>query len=344
MDVLSSAMADWDPRDTAPAFNSSNEEDGEEDFEEGEPTPRTARWHGNSPYDTPPPHFQQRQDPNQAPFSALLQYQQLEQDNYHAVTAAALLSDALTFPSAASAQTQQEDYLLPSFPFGGEPHMHATSTQQEARGGLDDEGDDDRKPAAHGEADRPPYRKHHSLSKDPFHPSSSESIEEPPPAPDSYINPSLSFDDDNDDGRNQEGHFELPGWRAADDPALQNHPHYTPLYPSFAPPLAFTLGDRFPNFPVEQGSPHAHAVASRAPRRKRGPPRRRNASREELDAAGTERARAAVVTWYERFNELVEYCEVHGDCNVPQKYPPNPQLGIVRLRKFACVQRAQIAT
>lgn len=32
--------------------------------------------------------------------------------------------------------------------------------------------------------------------------------------------------------------------------------------------------------------------------------------------------------WYDRFQELSEYKEKHGDCMVPQKYAPNPSLGI----------------
>jgi len=32
--------------------------------------------------------------------------------------------------------------------------------------------------------------------------------------------------------------------------------------------------------------------------------------------------------WADRFSELLEYKKVNGDCNVPQKYPDHPQLGI----------------
>jgi len=32
--------------------------------------------------------------------------------------------------------------------------------------------------------------------------------------------------------------------------------------------------------------------------------------------------------WNERFNELLEYKKIHGDCLVPQRYPQNPQLGV----------------
>ena len=33
--------------------------------------------------------------------------------------------------------------------------------------------------------------------------------------------------------------------------------------------------------------------------------------------------------WYERFNDLKEYKEQHGDCLVPQKYPPNPRYEVL---------------
>jgi hypothetical protein len=58
---------------------------------------------------------------------------------------------------------------------------------------------------------------------------------------------------------------------------------------------------------------------------------RREASAAEIESAETDRARSAIHVWYKRFNELIEYCETYGDCNVPQKYPPNAQLGIVRI-------------
>ena len=47
----------------------------------------------------------------------------------------------------------------------------------------------------------------------------------------------------------------------------------------------------------------------------------------ELDEAGTARAQAALRTWYERFGELVQYKNKHGNCLVPQKHPDNPSLG-----------------
>ena len=34
------------------------------------------------------------------------------------------------------------------------------------------------------------------------------------------------------------------------------------------------------------------------------------------------------VDWEVRFQQLVDYKRVHGDCNVPQRYKANQQLGI----------------
>ena len=48
----------------------------------------------------------------------------------------------------------------------------------------------------------------------------------------------------------------------------------------------------------------------------------------ELSQLSNDRQRRALYTWYEIFNELIEYCEIHGHCNVPQKYDENPRLGI----------------
>ena len=50
---------------------------------------------------------------------------------------------------------------------------------------------------------------------------------------------------------------------------------------------------------------------------------------EELAEATTFRSRTALSNWYDRLRELYEYKAVHRDCLVPQKYPPNPALGIV---------------
>jgi hypothetical protein len=44
----------------------------------------------------------------------------------------------------------------------------------------------------------------------------------------------------------------------------------------------------------------------------------------------TLRAQKAIGTWNQRFQELLEFKRVNGHTNVPQKYPPNPRLGIVK--------------
>ena len=54
----------------------------------------------------------------------------------------------------------------------------------------------------------------------------------------------------------------------------------------------------------------------------------RQPSATEMKGAPTTRARKGLLSWYQRHNDLVDYCEKYGDCNVPQMYPPNPSQGI----------------
>ena len=49
---------------------------------------------------------------------------------------------------------------------------------------------------------------------------------------------------------------------------------------------------------------------------------------EELNEATTSRAKAALVSWYQRLNELHEFKLKYGHCDVPQKYAENRCLGI----------------
>ena len=42
----------------------------------------------------------------------------------------------------------------------------------------------------------------------------------------------------------------------------------------------------------------------------------------------TPRARDAVQTWIQRYKELEDFRKLYGHCNVPQKYPAGPKLGI----------------
>jgi len=46
-----------------------------------------------------------------------------------------------------------------------------------------------------------------------------------------------------------------------------------------------------------------------------------------LEVLGMEHQIRNTATWMDRFAELKEYKEAHGDCNVPQKYADNPSLG-----------------
>ena len=48
----------------------------------------------------------------------------------------------------------------------------------------------------------------------------------------------------------------------------------------------------------------------------------------EIQSCLTTRSKEALKTWYERYNELLAFKDKTGHCNVPQKYPPNPSLGI----------------
>jgi hypothetical protein len=41
----------------------------------------------------------------------------------------------------------------------------------------------------------------------------------------------------------------------------------------------------------------------------------------------TDRKKLQNKAWFDRFEELKTYKEEHGECLVPQKYPPNPSLG-----------------
>jgi len=55
---------------------------------------------------------------------------------------------------------------------------------------------------------------------------------------------------------------------------------------------------------------------------------RRKPTEEELAQASTPRARRAIETWYQRLNELIEYKERHGHCNVPIRYADPKLAGV----------------
>jgi hypothetical protein len=80
--------------------------------------------------------------------------------------------------------------------------------------------------------------------------------------------------------------------------------------------------------------PLAPAAAAAAPARtqtqsgERTSPARRGPTKGEIAEASTERGAAALQVWYSRLNDLWDYKKINGDCLVPQKYTPNPSLGI----------------
>lgn len=47
-----------------------------------------------------------------------------------------------------------------------------------------------------------------------------------------------------------------------------------------------------------------------------------------VENAGTPRAQEALLTWYDRLKELDAFKQQYGHTNVPQKYSPNPKLGV----------------
>jgi hypothetical protein len=51
----------------------------------------------------------------------------------------------------------------------------------------------------------------------------------------------------------------------------------------------------------------------------------------ELNSAVNRRQKESLQQWYGKLNELNQFRIAKGHCNVPQQYPPNPQLGIVSL-------------
>lgn len=47
-----------------------------------------------------------------------------------------------------------------------------------------------------------------------------------------------------------------------------------------------------------------------------------------IENAADEKMELDILRWYERYQELCQYKEEHGDCLVPQHYESNPQLGM----------------
>jgi len=87
---------------------------------------------------------------------------------------------------------------------------------------------------------------------------------------------------------------------------------------------------------------HRRLSASRPPKKRKTilmPPMRSgqetaeqiHPTADELAKATTARDHEGLKVWYQRLNELNAFKQVNGHCNVPQKFEPNPQLGIVSL-------------
>lgn len=74
---------------------------------------------------------------------------------------------------------------------------------------------------------------------------------------------------------------------------------------------------RLPSAETEAAPPNLRALSRRQP------------TQAELAREKTERARKGVETWYERFRDLVKYKIDFGNCDVPQDFEPNQQLGSV---------------
>jgi Helicase associated domain len=215
------------------------------------------------------------------------------------------------------------------------PAFDCGVTANSRLGKAADEEEDERKPAA-----RPPSEvaeavaaAHRALIRGAFDDSPEEEsppLETLPAGPDQYLNPTLSFGDDEEVLRN-EGNYVIDGLGIVSDPNASME-GYAARVPTYAPPFAlvFKIGSS-----SKGDLTHGLHPAGEAPAGARATPRRnldefrRVASAQELALSSTDRAKTATATWYDRFNELIDYAEVHGDCNVPQKYAANPQLGIV---------------
>jgi Helicase associated domain len=127
-----------------------------------------------------------------------------------------------------------------------------------------------------------------------------------------------SFDDSDD---------ETAEWIEGYDPMTtrgQVIPAYAP------PPRHFVAHHPMPRDLAMHPDRHVeHARYEQRGRRGQPVAAHRSPSDEELRESQTPRSKLALKSWYDRFNELIEYMAIHGDCNVPQKYEENPKLGVV---------------
>jgi len=313
---------------------------------------QNAPWHNVAPFDDPNLHPHQRHfyASNQPPIV----------DHYHTPHSVA------TAATPATATTE-------SGRGGGYSSLRPARLKK--NDSDDDSTDSDRKPSPQEDyspdAIQEPlsHQKRHSLSDDPF--ARQEAV---PPPRDQYVDPSIDSFEDDIGAHGNFGGFSAADEYALQESAgfaypAQPPPAY-PLPPRSHHPLQFSFGDHryeqhqyhqmhqpraspFPppnvppvaRLPESRQSPHAQGqvhprqgvVLPANPNQRvfRRIDQHREPSAEELAQAPTPRARKAIETWYQRFNELIDYKARFGDCNVPQKYPANSQLGIVSSNPFA---------
>jgi hypothetical protein len=237
--------------------------------------------------------------------------------------------------------------------------------------------DENRKPAARPQPEKEKkHVKRHSISSDPYyeqgHAKQVSGFASPPTIQegtkysvefgrsiprirsphDQFINPTMSFGDDDDLREWPDAHIfalQAPEQYVASPPPVASYPPPPPISFSFrdtrvqqSPPLLPppTLSEAMaPPVPPIRPSRKSR-MANRQHIAERLPPIEKigshlafkdlRPSAEEMSAATTPRAQAALEVWYSRLSQLYQYkLEHNGDTNVPQKYKPNPSLGIV---------------
>ena len=324
-------VASWERATSMSNYNgnhSSEEDDGVE-----------MPWHGSASLDDPTVHYRHLYATNQQP---LVEYPTL-----HSVVpiaspciGASAVSGGGDFATFDSARLGKED--------------------------SDTDSDEDRKPAAvregfRQEASNPQSRCEPSFGQEPYHSihqsqdQLSLSFDE-----DDTPDPAYAGVHEFNDGFSEADDFALQQsagmMYAVHRPSSYDpHPHdraHAQHYTSHPPPMNYFFGESRIEQPQRQHSVPANiATAAQLPphgfvahRAHASEPIRRHPHVEaqaplnqdelhpsdgELAQAPTPRARRAIETWYLRFNELIEYKEQNGDCNVPQKYEENTKLGIV---------------
>lgn len=396
--VLSSVTrmaADWNRNSLTSSFNQSSSSNEEIEDEEHHVRQRDGPHSGrNNGLDHHPRSAQPITTASFRVTSTVEGYIEGATDAYN--TRASSQVEISTTTTGTGISSTRRDPLFHGLDFSMSPLFSSTTTGQTSRHSpvpgrnnteiRDGSDDDDRKPAAlpslrqyptqhhlpsllcHDERTSP-HRKSHSISADPFRsaagsPIVSHQIGE------RYIDPTLSFGDDDVAQAFEEGQFILPPtWDSSEQrtalPVNQQH-QFTPPHADFntpthlsasaaptPPPIAFRLGDDLSDqfnhpstrsvgmigdvkgentvlrrtVPIRPSLPFAALPSAHLTDRNLSLLRRQPTS-VEIESAETDRARSAIHVWYKRFNELIEFCETFGDCNVPQKYAPNPQLGI----------------